>query len=62
MSDVVDVGRWHQIISEVKELADKNGAEFELKKLENGKEYVLLRQFYRPRKGDQNVKSEITRS
>jgi len=49
--DVVDVRRWHELISEFREFADKTGAEFKLERFPDGKEMMLLRLYYhKPKK------------
>jgi len=50
MSDIRDARLWCQRISTFKDFADSVGAEFEMRRLENGKEYVAVKQFYRPEK------------
>ena len=51
MSDVVDAKLWNGRVTTFKDFAHSVGAEFEFKILENGKECVVVKQFYKP-KGD----------
>ena len=55
MPDIVgDVAKWHTLISEWRDVADKDGAEFKLERFPDGKEMMMLRLFYRTRKENQN--------
>lgn len=53
MPDVKDAKLWNERITLFKDFAHSVGAEFEFKILENGKECVVVKQFYK--KGDKNV-------
>lgn len=52
MADVRELGLWNERVQRFKEFARLVDAEFNFKILENGKECVELRQYYRPRKED----------
>jgi hypothetical protein len=45
--DVVDVREWNQQVSEFKNLADKTGAAFDLKRFPDGKERVVIEQWFK---------------
>lgn len=52
--DIRKINVWHEKISEFSEFANKNSAEFELKRLPDGKELLTVRLYYRPIKGEEN--------
>lgn len=52
--DIRKINVWHEKISEFNEFAKKNSAEFELKRLPDGKELLTVRLYYRPIKGEEN--------
>ena len=52
MPDVVDVSYWNRLVSEFKDLADKSGAAFDLKRFPNGKERVVVELWFRPQGKD----------
>ena len=53
MPDVVgDEKRWRENVDKFKKFSRDVAGEFELRTFENGKEVVLVRQFYRPVKGE----------
>jgi len=47
MPDVVDVEMWNRQVAEFKELADKNGAAFDLRRYPDGKERVVIEQWFK---------------
>lgn len=54
MPDVREMKEWHERIVQVKDFAVSIGAEYEMRVLPDGKEYVMCRLFYRPRKEERN--------
>lgn len=55
--DIEDVEIWQKKIQEFHSFAKRVEAEFKLERFENGKESLLIRLFYKPRKGEINAKS-----
>jgi len=57
MPDIADVRQWHELISDWRNVADRDGAEFKLERFPDGKEMMMLRLYYhKPRKDILNGK------
>lgn len=49
MPDVTVVAEWNRQVAELKDLAEKLGASFDLKMYPDGKEVVKVEQWYNPK-------------
>lgn len=52
---VRDLKQWHQTMTEFKNFAVKNDAEFQFNVLPDGKEIINVRLFYRPVKKGESI-------
>lgn len=48
MPDVVDAAEWNRKVSELKEVADRTGAGFDWKRFPDGKERIVVEQWFNP--------------